>query len=880
MYRKVIGFILVFSLLCMPSEVVDAQDKTICLLGETVYSQTFDNLSSIEAEYFKSDRFSVVKSDDGGNVLNVNALSVADITTGEIGPQMTGDYAVTADLKQLGCSAAGSAYFALGLANTIDQSGVYNGYRFAYSDTIRFASDTPYKIGGLSGTVQYRDALSISRAHNTNRMDSLYYGAYDRGVGVLDNSKRTFDDFYQMRAVIAGDVLVNSMYDKSGNMLKRVMASREQVNRRLSDGIYIDAPTGGKLILNSHSTNMLVDNVKIRKVISATDISVSLSKYTALLGEKLTLKVNATVDGKQQMLDAETLNYVYDDQKLCVDAKNGFVKPIAFGEHDLTIKADDLTGNGSIEYTIKVKCNKGYDVSVSNPSLDVGGCTYFSVYEMTASGSKELKSGYSVECSDGISVETVSQKITGIAEGLNHISVIVGDFKIDCPVSVCDKSVYMYANSIESSAYEFDDSTVPFSFAFSNSSLVHTMTDDGRSVLSIPGIQAHGTSSLFGNSYTQYKVSADFKYLTCSSNIDDAFGIGVRANSSGHYQVSYSPACCINTTTGIIDWSASGERMKDRLIISYTPANSGQSANMLRKQTLLAYTPNETGALGSDGKFDKYYRLEVTVTESDITGKLIDITDGSVLSSVSAKLDNNMITGGGQTLINAANASVYVDRLEIEPLLKVNRLKLEVAKSNAEIHEAVNVISILEGTSDASVSLEDLELIYDPDDVFVNKQGSTIAAKWQGSKYVTAVYRNSQDDEKYATVRLSQVHKTATAFQYTDIHFYDEFDKKLEYMPYAGNVKAVVSVKNQLSYDSDIIFIAVVYDQYGGMVSLGYTKAFVKSGEVVTDAVIVPVNEVNDSAHVEVFAIDSFDSLVPMFSKITLKPMKTRVNWR
>lgn len=880
MCKKIIVFIVLFSFCLLQLTSVVAQDTTVSLLGEVVYCQDFENLSSVETEYFKSDKFSVIQLDEGGSALQVNGSSVADITTGEIGPEMSGDFAVTADLKQLGCTAAGSAYFALGLANSIDESGNYNGYRFAYSDTIRFVTDTPYKIGGLTGTVQYRDALSIARANNTNRMDSLYYGAYEQSVGVLDQSKRTFDDFYQMRASMVGDVLSNAIYDTEGTFIKSVVASSQQINKSITDGSSIDAPSGGKLIINSHSTNMLVDNIKIRKIVSATDISASLNKQTALLGEQLTISINATVDGKQQALDPDTLSYIYDTDKLCVDVKNGLVKPIAFGNHELIIKADDVSGNGSITCTLMVNCTKGYDVSVANPSLDVGDSTYFSVFEMTPVGSKEIDSGYNVECTDGISVDAESQKITALSEGLHSVSITVDGVRVDCPVSVCDKSVYAYTDGGESTAYEFNDATLPFNFTFSNSAAAQIVTDGVKSVISIPGTGAHVASSLFGNNYTQYRVSADFKYLANSSTIDDTFGIGVRAGSSGHYQVSYSPACCINTTTGVIDWSTAGARLKDRLIISYASANSGMNSNMLRKQTLLAYSQSPTGALNSDGTFDKYYRLEAVVTASDITAKLINIEDGTVMSSITVTLDDNKISGSGQTMLNAANTSVYVDKVELAPFADVNKLKLTLDKNNADVLEKVNVVPTLEGSTNIATTLDKFELIYDPDDVEVDVEGSAIAAKWQGSKYLTAVYRSDDGIVKYATIRLSQPHKMATAFQCTDIHYYDEFDKEIEYMPYAGNVRAEVTGKNQLSADSDIVFLAVIYNRDKNMVGLGYTKTFAKSGESVTENVTVPVNEVNDAAYVEVFAVDSFDSLVPMFTKETLSYMHTRVDWR
>lgn len=886
MYKKLIAFIVLFSFCILQTTGFAVQDTsdvvpegtTICLLGEVVYSQDFEDLSNVETEYFKSDKFSVIQLDDGGRVLQVNGSSVADITTGEIGPEMSGDFAVTADLKQLWCTAANSAYFALGVANTIDESGNHNGYRFAYSDTIRFISDMPYKIGTGEGTERYRDVLSISRAYNTNTMNSLYYGAYEQSAGMLDESKRAFDNFYQMRASVVDNVLTNAVYDNSGNVVKKVVASSEQVNRSITDGNSVDAPSGGKLIINSHSTNMLVDNIKIRKIVTATDVSACLNKQTALLGEQIALSAYATVDGIQQALDLDTISYIYDDQKLCVDVKNGLVKPIAFGNHELVVKFDDVSGTGSITRTLWINCNKGYDVSVVNPSLNVGDSTVYRVYEITSAGATEIKSGYSVECSDGISVDAVSQKIMALSEGLHHMYITVDGVGFEYPVSVCDKSIYVCTDRGESSTYDFDDTVSPLEFSFSNSAVIKNVTDDEQNVVGIPGSNAHGTSALFGNSYTQYRVCTDFKYLSSSTPVDASFGIGVRAGSSGHYQVSYSPACKINTSTGMIDSSSAGTSMKDRLIISYTASNSGQTGNMLRKHTLLAYSQSATGALGTDGTFDKYYRLEVKVTATDISAQLINISDGKVMTSISAQFGSDMIAGGGQTLLNVANTNVYVDRLEISPFVNVNKLKLTVEKNEAELFEKVNVVSVLEGIENIDTALDKLELIYEPDEVDVS--GNSIAAKWQGSKYLTAVYRGTDGVEKYATVRLSQPHKIATAFQCTDIHYYDEFDKEIEYMPYAGNVTAEITAKNQLSADSDIVFIAVVYNSDHSMVGLSYTEAFAKAGETVTKNVTVPVNEVNDAAYAEVFAVDNFKNLVPMFHKKTLEHMRTRVGWR
>ena len=878
MRKKIISVIVLFAFCFLQLTVVVAQNATICLLGEVVYGQDFENLSSVEAEYFKSDKFSVIQLDNGGNALQVNGSSAADITTGEIGPQMTGDFAVTADLKQLGCTAKNSAYFALGVANSIDESGKYNGYRFAYSDTIRFITDTPYKVGTGDGSKRYRDVLSIARAYNTNRMESLYYGAYEQPVGVLDNSKRTFDDFYQMRASVVGDVLTNAIYDTAGNVVKTVMASSSQVNKNITDGQSIDAPSGDRLIINSHSTNMLVDNIKIRKIIHATDVTASLNKQNALLGEQLKISVNATVDGEQQLLDPDTLSYIYDEQKLCVDVKNGLVKPIAWGNHELVVKLDDLSGNGSITRTIQIACNKGYDVSIDNPSLDVGESTAYKVYEITSAGSKEIRSGYSVECSDGISVDTVSQTITALSENLQHMYITVDGVRFEYPVSVCDTSIYTGYGDGESEAYEFDNTVSPLSFTFSKDATIQNVIDNEASVVNIPGSGAHGASGLFGNSYEQYGVSVDFKYLSSSTTLDASFGIGVRAGSSGHYQVSYSPACKINTSTGQID-KDSGTSMKDRLIISYSSSNSGQKGNMLRNHTLLAYSRSETGAL-EDGVFNKYYRLYVKVTAGDISAQLINISDGTVMSSVSATFDTNMITGEGQSLLNVANTSVNVDRLELVPVVNVNKLKLTPDKSEAELLEKVNIASVLEGIANISTSLDKLELIYEPDDVEVDLSDCSVTAKWQGSKYLTAVYRGIDGVTKYATVRLSQPYRNATAFQCTDLHFYDEFHNEIEYMPYAGNVTAEITAKNQLASDSDIVFFAVAYNYDNRMVDLGYTTANVKAGESITENVTVPLNEVNDTAYIKVFALNDLDGLMPMFPEKLLSHMRTRVDWR
>lgn len=879
MCKKITAFIVLFAFCFLQSTNVIAQNTTICLLGEVVYCQDFEDLSGVEAEYLMSDKFSVVQSDDGGRALQVNGSGVADITTGEIGPQMSGDFAVTADLKQLGCTAANSAYFALGVANSVDGAGKYNGYRFAYSDTIRFNIDNPYKIGTGADSVRYRDVLSIARAHNTNRMDSLYYGAYEQSVGVLDNSKRTFDDFYQMRAAIVGDVLTNSIYDTAGNAIKTVAASNEQVNKDPADAQAIDAPSGGRLIINSHSTNMLVDNIKIRNIITATDVTASLNKQTALLGEQLTISVNATVDGKQQALDLDTLSYIYDEQKLCVDVKNGLVKPIALGTHELVVKLDDVSGNGSITRTVSIDCSKGYDVFVEEPSLDAGESTAYKVYEITSAGSKEIKSGYSVEHSAGIGVDTVSQTITALSEGLHHIYVTADGVRFECPISVCDKNVYTCFGEGDSSIYDFDGTLSPLSFSFSNSAVIQNVTDNGANVVSIPGSGAHGASALFGNRFEQYRVRADFKCLSYSTALDASFGIGVAAGGSGHYQVSYVPACKINTSTGQID-KDSGTNMKDILIISYASSNSGQNGNMLRKHTLLAYSQSAAGALGTDGAFDKYYRLEAEVTASDISAKLIDISDGTVMSSVSSAFDNNMVTGGGQTLLNAANTDIYIDRLELAPVINVNKLELTSEKSEAELFEKVNISSLLQGAENIGVSLNELELIYDSGDVEVDLSDCSAAAKWQGSKYITAVFRGTDGVAKYSTVRLSQPYKAAMAFACSDLHFYDEFNNETDYMPFAGNIKAEITAKNQLSTDSEIVFFAVVFNSDERMVDLGYTRTYVKAGESITADITVPVNEVNDTAYVKVFAFDSFDGLMPMFPVKTLDHMRTRVDWR
>ena len=362
--------------------------------------------------------------------------------------------------------------------------------------------------------------------------------------------------------------------------------------------------------------------------------------------------------------------------------------------------------------------------------------------------------------------------------------------------------------------------------------------------------------------------------------MDPSFGIGVRAGSSGHYQVSYAPYCKINTTTGAIDSSSAGTSMRDRLIISYSPSNSGQTGNMLRKHTLLAYSQTPSGALNSDDTFDKYYRLVVKVTSTDISAELINIADGAVMSSVSASLLSGKITGSGQTLINVANANVYVDRLEIQPFVNVNKLKLTADKTEAEVGEKVNVSSYLEGGETIALNHENLQFIYNPDDVEMDMSTNSISAIWQGSKYITAVYTGSDGVKKYATMRISQPFKTSTAFQCTDIQYYDEFGNEIEYMPYAGNVTAKITAKNQLSVDSEIFLLAVAYNYENNMVGLSYTKAFAKSGESVTENITVPLNEISDTAYVEVFAVDNFERLVPMFPKKTLAHMKTRVDWR
>ena len=684
MYKKIIAFVVLLSFCFLHLTKIDAQETTINLLGEIVYCQDFENLSSIEPEYFKSNKFSVVQLDNGNSALQVDGSGVADITTGEIGPQTSGNIAVTADLKQLGCTAASSAYFALGVSNSIDDSGKYNGYRFAYSDTIRFDNNSPYKIGVSSEAVRYRDVLSIARANNTNRMESLYYGAYNYPVGILDNSKRTFDNFYQMRASVVDDILTNAIYDAEGNLEKLVSTSSNQINKNITDCSSLEPPSGGKLILNSHSTNMLVDNIKIRKIISATNISASVSKNRALLGEQLTININAISEKKQQALDPDTLSYIYDKEKLCVDTKNGLVKPIAFGNHELIIKANDVSGNGSISCTLNVECSNGYDVSIENPSLDVGESSYFSVYRLTSEGAKEIKNGYHIECSQGIIADAESQKITALYEGLHQIYVTVDNVEFTYPISVCDKSVYTDADSSDSFVYDFDDNVSPLNFTFSNSAKLQNVTDDNKKVVSINGVSAHGTSTMFGNNYTEYYIYLDFRYLSSSTPVDASFGVGVKAGASGHYQVSYSPACKINTSTGQIDSGSTGTNMKDRLIISYASSNSGQDGNMLRKHKLLAYSHDATGALGTNS-FDKYYRLKVKVSATDITAQLINLSNGDVMTSISATTDTDIINNSGQTLLNVANANVYVDRLELVPFAKVNKLELTTEKNEVEL---------------------------------------------------------------------------------------------------------------------------------------------------------------------------------------------------
>ena len=844
-------------------------DDSITLLKEAMYTQDFENADKIESVYFDNERFTIEELEDGSKALLIDGSSKANISTGYIGPVMNGNVAVSADIKQLGCTASGSGYFGIRLMHSTN-TGKHQSYNFGYSDTIRLIEGKPYVVGG-SADKQYRDSVFVARGYQTHDLTKLYIANHQEPTGALDQGKRFFDDFYGMRAVVSDDLLVNSFYNKDGTVLKSASATPDEVNRNTEDNSSVDAPPAGQLTLVSHSTKILVDNVKIMEVVKASEASAALEKNEAFLGEKVKLDIKAIAGGEEVRLDPSVMSYDYDKSKLSVDFEKGTVMPIAFGEHTFTVSFVDVLTNKAKSVTLNLKCNEGYDMNIAVPTLEVGEATGYKVSKITENETKEITSGYSVAVSEGLTVDTVSRKITATNEGLNSVTLTVNGTSFTYPVAVNDSKNNISIDAGAKTVYTFDDGVLPYT---TFSSITPSVVVDGdKNVLSVEGKGKQGTSDLFGSSLGDYTVNAEFKHIYGSA-ADATFGIGLRAGAKGHYQVSYSPMVKINTQTGQVDTTA-GTAVRDRLLITKATANSGMTGNMVRNHTLLAYSPEAIGIANSATAFSKYYRLSASVCGTVITASIYDIESGEVLDSISADVTSDATyLASGQTLINSANTNVNIDSLEIVPNEYVNKLKLTADKDTVAVGEGVKLSAVISGASQKAIALSDLGFVYDASGVDFDLASGVVSAKWEGSKYFTAVYA----DKKYATVRISQLPKKIVKYECTDIKFFDEFGEEINYMPAAGDVGANVTLNNRTDKQVTMKLVAAVYSNSDAIVGVAVEDIVIEANENTSKIVTVPLAWDNDRAYMEVFAFNNFDNMLPMFDVERLEAMPVRTD--
>lgn len=847
-------------------------DDSITLLKEAMYTQDFENADKIESVYFDNERFTIEELEDGSKALLIDGSSKGNITTGYIGPVMNGNVAVSADIKQLGCTASGSGYFGIRLMHSTN-TGKHQSYNFGYSDTIRLIEGKPYVVGG-SADKQYRDSVFVARGYQTHDLAKLYIANHQEPTGALNQGKRTFDDFYGMRAVVSDDLLVNSFYNKDGTVLKSASATPDEVNRNTADNSSVAAPPAGQLTLVSHSTKILVDNVKIMEVVKASEASAALEKNEAFLGEKVKLNIKAIAGGEEVRLDPSVMSYDYDKSKLSVDFEKGTIMPIAFGEHTFTVSFVDVLTNKAKSVTLNLKCNEGYDMNIAVPTLEVGDETGYKVSKITEYETKEITSGYSVAVSEGLTVDTVSRKITAAKEGLNSVTLTVNGTSFTYPVAVNDSKNNVSIEAGAKTVYTFDDGVLPYtSFSFNKGTAPSIIEDGEKAVLTVIGNGAHGTSSLFGSSLGDYTVNAEFNHLYGYA-ADSTFGIGLRAGKGGHYQVSYSPSVKINTQTGQVD-TAAGTAVRDRLLITKSTANSGMTGNMVRNHTLLAYSPEAIGIANSATAFSKYYRLSASVCGTVITASLYDIESGELLESISADVASDATyLASGQTLINSANTNVNIDSFEIVPNEYVNKLKLTADKDTVAVGEGVKLSAVISGASQKAIALSDLGFVYDASGVDFDLASGVVSAKWEGSKYFTAVYA----DKKYATVRISQLPKKIVKYECTDIKFFDEFGEEINYMPAAGDVGANVTLNNRTDKQVTMKLVAAVYSGSGAIVGVAVEDVVIEANKDTSKTVTVPLAWDNDRAFMEVFAFNNFDDMQPMFDVERLEAMPVRTD--
>lgn len=308
--------------------------RDVILKGGLIYSESFDNLQSVDSDWKSIIDNETIIYEDGA--LHINSKGVV-LSAAQFGPETSACIAEY-DAKQLGCTANSNAQFSMGLMASGSSS-----YRFAYADVSAYNTATN-TLNGPTG----RDRIFLGHTSSSANMGNwTLYGAGKSPMGILNTSTRSFDDYYTFSAAAAGNTIQLALTDKASPV-----DSVSYYNPSMKLG-------SGRLQLNMQSTEFMLDNIRVYDAVGFREIALQTEKQAVKPGEEVPFEIIISGDTALDKSYYSMLEFDCDDG-ISVDVQNGTVTAEREGEFIVRVTARDYLDKSVAVYKAAVICASSY----------------------------------------------------------------------------------------------------------------------------------------------------------------------------------------------------------------------------------------------------------------------------------------------------------------------------------------------------------------------------------------------------------------------------------------------------------------------------------------------------------------------------------------
>jgi len=736
-------------------------EETVIISGNTVYHESFDE----NTDFCENPEY-IVTTDAEKSVIAIDRVGKIDNMLSLAGVDMSD---VIAEYSMKLNKASGATNNSVFMTLRAEEAGGA-GIKFSHHDITRYSTEN----GDFSGA-RSRDRISVAYSDGNDDMTQWSLCAMSDTLGIEDTSSRSFADYYTFSAATVGDMAYYSVKSPEGEKIASLEA----------DISAYDAPEKGKFYLGAQNTSVYIDEITMYEAIEISEVSIEAENMELSEGETTSFNIRVRdVDGEWHSLDKScntSFDYVYDSEKLSIDAQAGTITANAADGLSIKVTAYDFhSGNTLSNDFVFETMTDEKAVALAIDALTLPFNEVESGFTLPVKGLCETDISWSasdlairingenakvITPQEDITVTLKAQITRGAASAFKEFDILVKGAVLP-ERDVILKGELVYEQDFENEA-EIDTEITAL---MDGASLKY---EDGALHFDSKGVVYTGPQ--FGPEMSGAIVEYDAKQLGCNANSNAQFSMGLMSKGTASYRFAYSDVVSYDTENNTLTGSAS----RDRIFL-------GRSASSSRMEqwTLYGTGKSPIGILNKTGRvFDKYYTFSAVAAGNSLQMSVMDGED--VLDNVSyynpgMKLDKGVLS------INMQNTEVMLDNVRVYEAMAIRGIEFKMDEAAIKPGDRAEFELLLPDGSVLDKSYYD-KIDFECDgELIIDKENSTVSATDEGEYILTLTVKD------YADERVS-LSRTAVVLVSDAADEIEEIAAKLDIKEFVENTDGIVN---------------------------------------------------------------------------------------